>query len=275
MCARHERRQGMFVFISHQKHYVSAQRRMCRPAIFTLIELLVVIAVIAILASMLLPALGKARQAAQSIKCVSNIRQLTTAFTMYYMDNDDWMVATGNDNQRWCGKWSASQSKFIPEGGIIDYLGKSSAIKECPSIGSIKRGSSAWDNTGCGGYGYNQILGGYYWTGIPEVKFGQLENPTATAAFADSIQYSGSEPIEMFYISAPEMDGWENYPDMHFRHNTRTSAAWCDGHVTSEKLDYTHAGYFSEEENRTIKFLGWFGKNRAEAQYYFEIIKGD
>jgi prepilin-type N-terminal cleavage/methylation domain-containing protein len=61
--------------------------RTARPLAFTLIELLVVIAIIAILAALLLPALGKAKQASQRCACLSNLHQIGLAATMYLADN--------------------------------------------------------------------------------------------------------------------------------------------------------------------------------------------
>src|SRR5690242_3645959 len=56
---------------------------------FTLVELLVVIGILALLVGMLLPSLAKARQAAQRVECLSNLREVSTSFRMYAMANHD------------------------------------------------------------------------------------------------------------------------------------------------------------------------------------------
>jgi prepilin-type N-terminal cleavage/methylation domain-containing protein/prepilin-type processing-associated H-X9-DG protein len=77
---------------------LSCHSRSRWPHGFTLIELLVVIAIIALLAALLLPALASAKKRAQTIGCLSNLKQWSLAAQIYASQNDDGIPRDGTDN---------------------------------------------------------------------------------------------------------------------------------------------------------------------------------
>ncbi|MCI0621114.1 MAG: DUF1559 domain-containing protein [Acidobacteria bacterium] len=113
---------------------------------FTLIELLVVVAIIAILASLLLPVLSRAKAAAQSSACKSNLRQLGLALGMFVGDFNgyphflEWDQALSEYSMRtmlgWDGEFGPRQTVFF-----------------CPAARTRDRGGDVDPNTGR--YGYN------------------------------------------------------------------------------------------------------------------------
>jgi prepilin-type N-terminal cleavage/methylation domain-containing protein len=123
---------------------------------FTLIELLVVIAIIAILAAMLLPALSKAREQANDILCISNLKQLGLSWNCYLEDNDGNIMASPNwygwggfDSGQLVGAAPAISSRPLTVGGYV----RSRDVYKCPrdnndqAVGGIV-GSNVWKDYG-------------------------------------------------------------------------------------------------------------------------------
>jgi prepilin-type N-terminal cleavage/methylation domain-containing protein/prepilin-type processing-associated H-X9-DG protein len=87
---------------------------------FTLIELLVVIAIIAVLAALLTPALREAREAANSVSCKSQLRQLFVGYMLYAIDHP-YVPPASIDVQPWYGSSGGSTYWFHK---MSPYLGE-------------------------------------------------------------------------------------------------------------------------------------------------------
>ncbi len=214
---------------------------------FTLIELLVVISIIVMLIALLLPALKKARDAAQAAQCKSNQRQIITAMMLYLSDNEDYFPGSNNykasfydsktDSTRTAAYLTWYSRVYLGQYFGNDYISSSAfpgsykcsaVVVACPASNALAT-LKTFNFNGNTYIGYNTFWNNNFMptkggpTVLPNFTF-----PSRTLLFIDTTSSFIWENWTVADVTAraPSFD----------RHNGAANASFADGHI--EGLPY-------------------------------------
>ncbi len=222
---------------------------------FTLIEMLVVISIIAILAAMLTPALMKAREAANSTFCKSNLKQLTMALLMYAGDFNDYVPGHNGFGADGSYTYYTYAPGFFWKYMIMPYVGievkepdawgdnclkdvrnglmermKGSNVFMCPNV--ERRAEK--------GYPFERSYGladGYTWTNhatwrirnnLRQIK---KKSPSQVFLYGDNPRLNPGREDQWGCFWEYDTAHGNNVQD-YLIHQDGANASWCDGHVS-------------------------------------------
>lgn len=219
---------------------------------FSLVELLVVVAVMALFISLLVPTLRRAQSDANTVVCLSNLRQLGNAAQLYTAQSQGYFPPAYYNPMTdfWYLKYTRLPNGTRQMAPGILWLGWTRSqlsdllVLQCPSL--VRQFGS---QTLFCGYNYNTsyIGHGSLEADPAPATTSDITDPAQCALFGDGGYYGGID----FFMRAPDLlsplppNADSVSPTMRaagtqaFRHHGDTNVVYCDGHAATVTHRYT------------------------------------